>query len=83
MLRHLGLHDAMVHYLSLLTDEQRFSQATKSNKFAILFNFYIFCLACKTIIRRTARRLIVLYTKQNIQKWTKMANLFWHSAKQS
>jgi hypothetical protein len=32
----------------------------------------IFCLGCKTISRRAARRLIVLHPKQNIeseQKW--------------
>src|ERR1700690_292009 len=30
-------------------------------------SFSIFCLACKTISRRAARRLIVLHPKQNIE----------------
>jgi len=35
-------------------------------------SLYVFCLGCKTISRRAARPLIVLYPEQNIyseQKW--------------
>ena len=34
----------------------------------------VFCLGCKTISRRTARRLIVLHPKQNIESELKYKN---------
>jgi len=38
-------------------------------------SLYMFCLGCKTIRRRAARRLIVLHPRQNVEselKWQKM-----------
>jgi len=57
-----------------LPDEQRFCAVEflyilmhKINQICHFSSLSIFCLGCKAISRRAARRLIVLHPKQNIE----------------